>query len=122
MQLLLLPRTKRATRRVSVTSKSGNAYLANIPSTPSTARSRRTAPQTRNAPRPLLTDSQVPIQRATSANALRAAASVASITASSCALDMKPASYAEGARYTPRCSIAWKKRLKVVVSHAVACA
>lgn len=61
-------------------------------------------------------------QRATSANASRAAASVASITAASCALDMKPASYADGARYTPRCSIAWKKRLKLVVSQAVACA
>lgn len=61
-------------------------------------------------------------QCATSANASRAAASVASITAASCALDMKPASYADGARYTPRCSIAWKKRLKVVMSQAVACA
>src|SRR5690606_35840584 len=57
---------------------------------------------------------------ATTLNASRAAASVASITASSCALDMKPASYADGARNTPRSSIAWKKRLNAAVSQAVA--
>jgi len=35
----------------------------------------------------------------------RAAASVASISAAPCAADTKPASYAEGARYTPRVNI-----------------
>src|SRR5688500_4011627 len=35
----------------------------------------------------------------------RAAASVASISAAPCAADTKPASYADGARYTPRVSI-----------------
>ena len=49
-------------------------------------------------------------------NATRAAARVASITASSCALDRKPASYADGARNTPWSSIAWKKRLNAGMS------
>ena len=38
------------------------------------------------------------------------------------ALDMKPASKAEGARYTPRFSMPWKKRLNRATSAAVACA
>ena len=57
-----------------------------------------------------------PGQAASAANARRAAASVASITASSCVLDTKPASYADGAKYTPSSSIRWKKRLKRSVS------
>src|SRR5690606_42098788 len=59
---------------------------------------------------------------ATTANASRAAARVASTTVPSCALDTNPASNAEGARNTPRSSIAWKKRLNAAVSHATACA
>lgn len=116
-----------AARTRRLTSSSGDAYLANVlrhcqcgTITPH----RKAANQRRlRAHRFPIPNSQFPTnQRATSANASRAAASVASITAWSCALDMKPASYAEGARYTPRCSIAWKKRLKLVMSHAVACA
>src|SRR5205085_479923 len=45
-------------------------------------------------------------------NARSAAASVASTTASECAAETKPASKADGARYTPASSMAWKKRLK----------
>ena len=45
-----------------------------------------------------------------SANVASAAASVASRSASACALETNPASNAEGARYTPRASMAWKKR------------
>ena len=59
---------------------------------------------------------------ATTANASRAAARVASITAPSCALDTNPASNADGARNTPRSSIAWKKRSNAAVSQAMACA
>ena len=55
-------------------------------------------------------------------NASRAATRVCSITASSCAADMKPASNADGARYTPRSSMAWKKRLNAALSQAIACA
>src|SRR5438067_6287343 len=51
--------------------------------------------------------------------AFRAAASVASISAAPCAAETKPASYAEGARYTPCSSIAWKKRLKRSRSHCM---
>ncbi len=47
-----------------------------------------------------------------SANASRAAAMVASMSASVCAADTNPASNADGARYTPRRSIAWKNLLK----------
>src|SRR5690606_13098746 len=57
---------------------------------------------------------------AATANASLAAARVASTTAASCALDTKPASNADGARNTPRPSIAWKKRLKAAVSQATA--
>src|SRR2546427_9333749 len=53
------------------------------------------------------------------ANAARAAVSVASISASPCAAETKPASYAEGARYTPCSSIAWKKRLNRSRSHCM---
>src|SRR3546814_1185751 len=53
-------------------------------------------------------------------NASRAATTVRSMTSSSCALDMKPASYADGARYTPRSSMAWKKRLNAAASQATA--
>ena len=49
----------------------------------------------------------------------RAAASVASISAAPCAAETKPASYADGARYTPRSSMAWKKRLKRSLSHCM---
>src|SRR5690606_29694280 len=41
------------------------------------------------------------------AKARRAASIVASMIASSCRVDTKPASKAEGARYTPSSSIAW---------------
>ena len=54
--------------------------------------------------------------------ASRAASMVCAISASPCALDMKPASNADGARYTPRSSIAWKKRLNAAASQAIACA
>jgi len=37
---------------------------------------------------------------------------VRAMSASECAAETKPASYADGARYTPRSSMAWKKRLK----------
>lgn len=57
---------------------------------------------------------------AATANASRAAASVASSTPWSWALERKPASYADGARNTPRSSMAWKKRLNAAVSQAVA--
>ena len=52
-------------------------------------------------------------------NASRAASIVSAISASSCAVDMKPASNADGARYTPRSSMAWKKRLNAAMSQAV---
>ncbi len=57
---------------------------------------------------------------ATTLKASRAAEIVASMTSGVCALDMKPASNADGARYTPRSSIAWKKRLNAAVSQATA--
>ena len=57
-----------------------------------------------------------------SANASRAASKVAPMTSSSCALDRKPASKAEGARNTPRSSMAWKNRLNAAESQAMACA
>src|SRR3546814_6842386 len=59
----------------------------------------------------------VPLRRhpPVSRNASRPAARVRSITSSSCALDMKPASNADGARYTPRSSMAWKKRLNAAL-------
>ncbi len=44
--------------------------------------------------------------------ASRAAASVASMSAWVCAALTKPASYSAGAKYTPRSSMPWKKRLK----------
>jgi hypothetical protein len=37
---------------------------------------------------------------------------VASTIASSCTIDTKPASYADGAKYTPASSILWKNALK----------
>ena len=55
-----------------------------------------------------------------SLNAARAASSVASITPSSCADETNPASNADGARYTPRASMAWKKRRNAATSQAVA--
>lgn len=107
---VLLAQTKCATRTARLTCNSGEANLANILSNRKCGTITRTAnPQGRalTAHRFPTPHSRFPAdQRATSANASRAAASVASITASSCALDMKPASYAEGARYTPCCSIA----------------
>ena len=42
--------------------------------------------------------------------------------AAACAADTKPASNADGAKYTPASSIAWKKRLNRAVSHAITCA
>lgn len=59
------------------------------------------------------------LDQAISVNAARAAARVASITASSCCADTKPASKADGARYTPASSMAWKNRLKRAVSQAI---
>jgi hypothetical protein len=47
---------------------------------------------------------------------------VASISASPCAEDRKPASNADGARYTPPRSIAWKKRRNAPASLAIASA
>ena len=41
------------------------------------------------------------------------------MSSSLCALDRKPASNADGARYTPRSSMPWKKRLNAAVSAAV---
>ncbi|CAM5440833.1 Succinylornithine transaminase [Rhodanobacter lindaniclasticus] len=55
-------------------------------------------------------------------NAPRAASSVSAMSWSLCALDMNPASNAEGARYAPRFSMPWKKRLNSATSAAVACA
>jgi hypothetical protein len=46
------------------------------------------------------------------AKASRAAAMVVAMSAGVCAALTKPASYSAGARYTPRSSMAWKKRLK----------
>src|SRR3546814_851466 len=57
-----------------------------------------------------------------SRRAPRAASSVSAMFWSLCALDMKPASNADGARYTPRFSMPWKKRLNSATSAAVACA
>src|SRR5690606_11698867 len=54
------------------------------------------------------------------AKASRAAAMVCSISASPCAEDTKPASKADGARYTPRSSMPWKKRRNAATSQAVA--
>jgi hypothetical protein len=51
--------------------------------------------------------------------ASRAAESVLSMSAAECAALTKPASYNAGARYTPRSSIAWKKRLKRSLSVAI---
>jgi hypothetical protein len=53
------------------------------------------------------------------AKASRAAATVASISAGECAALTNPASYSAGARYTPRSSMAWKKRLKRSLSVAI---
>ncbi len=51
------------------------------------------------------------------ANTRRAASMVLSISSSLWATDIKPASNADGARYTPSSSIRWKKRLKRSTSH-----
>ncbi len=51
------------------------------------------------------------------ANTLRAASMVLLISSLLCATDIKPASNADGARYTPSSSIRWKKRLKRSTSH-----
>ena len=51
------------------------------------------------------------------ANTLRAASMVLLISSLLCATDIKPASKADGARYTPSSSIRWKKRLKRSTSH-----
>ena len=59
---------------------------------------------------------------ATSRKASRAASSVCAISASPCADDRKPASKADGARYTPRRNMPWKKRLNASRSQATASA
>src|SRR3990167_3735689 len=59
---------------------------------------------------------------ATSRKASRAASSVCAISVSPCADDRKPASNADGARYTPRRSMPWKKRLKASRSQDTASA
>ena len=51
--------------------------------------------------------------------ASRAAAMVAAMSDSVCAALTKPASYSAGARYTPRSSMPWKKRLKRSLSVAI---
>ncbi len=51
------------------------------------------------------------------ANTRRAASMVLLISSSLCATDIKPASNADGAKYTPSSSIRWKKRLKRSTSH-----
>ena len=56
----------------------------------------------------------------TSANASRATANVSAMSCSLCAADMNPASNADGARYTPRLSMPWKKRLNIALSAAMA--
>lgn len=53
------------------------------------------------------------------ANTRRAASMVLSMSSMLCATDIKPASNADGARYTPSSSIRWKKRLKRSTSHAI---
>ena len=59
---------------------------------------------------------------AQAANASRAASIVRSMSAGVCAALMKQASYIAGARYTPRSSMAWKKRLKRSRSVAITAA
>src|SRR5207244_4203068 len=49
---------------------------------------------------------------------LRAASSVLAMSSSLCAALTKPASYSAGAKYTPRSSMPWKKRLKRSLSVA----
>ena len=49
----------------------------------------------------------------------RAAARVLSISASVWAAETKPASKAEGASEWPASSMAWKKRLKALLSHSI---
>jgi hypothetical protein len=49
----------------------------------------------------------------------RAAAAVASMSRGECAADMNPASNADGAKYTPSASIAWKNRLNRCTSLAM---
>jgi hypothetical protein len=41
------------------------------------------------------------------------------MSASACAAETKPASYADGAKKTPASSIAWKKRLNAALSVAI---
>ena len=65
---------------------------------------------------------QLVSQPRASRSAPRAASRVSAMSLSLCALDMKPASNADGARYTPRFSMPWKKRLNSATSAAVACA
>ena len=48
-----------------------------------------------------------------------AAAAVAATSSAVCAALTNPASYKAGAKYTPRCSMAWKKRLKRSLSVAM---
>ena len=55
---------------------------------------------------------------AISLNTACAAARVCAISASPCMADRKPASNADGAKYTPRSSMPWKKRLKRSLSVA----
>src|SRR5690606_33240854 len=50
---------------------------------------------------------------------LYAAATVPAMSSSPCAVERKPASKAEGARYTPCSSMPWKKRLKRSTSQAM---
>ena len=50
---------------------------------------------------------------------LRAASSVLAMSSSLCAALTKPASYSAGAKYTPRSSMPWKKRLKRSLSVAI---
>lgn len=59
-------------------------------------------------------------QACTSAGATRlTAAMLCAISSGVCALETKPASKADGARYTPSSSMAWKKRLKRTRSQAM---
>ena len=59
------------------------------------------------------------LSRLSSPNTSAAAASVSLISASAWVTDTKPASKAEGARYTPRSSMPWKNLEKRALSHAM---
>ena len=58
------------------------------------------------------------LQRA-AAKAFSASPTVVAMSSAVCAADTNPASNADGAKYTPASSIAWKKRLKRSLSQAI---